>query len=131
MSSGGETGEQDAAGAVATGSEILHGQDLAPARNSQPSEPIEALCAAHWLSVYRIVSRRCHSKGEAEELTQEVFVRALAAHDENIGSEPPSRAYLNQIARNLVIDRWRAEQRRPGSVTLDLDLPSMSLVPKR
>lgn len=115
MSSGGETGEQDAAGAVATGSEILPGPgDLEPARSSQPSAAIEALCAAHWLSVYRIVSRRCRSKGEAEELTQEVFVRALAARDENTGSEPPSRAYLNQIARNLVIDRWRAEQRRPG-----------------
>ena len=120
MTSGGGVGEQDAVGAVATGNEIVYGQDLASARSSQP--PIEALCADHWLSVYRIVSRRCRTKPEAEELTQEVFVRALAAHGEDVGSEPISRAYLNQIARNLVIDRWRAEQRRPGSVTLDLDL---------
>ena len=131
MSSGGGVGEQDAAGAVATGSEILPGPtDLASARNSQPSAAIEALCAEHWLSVYRIVSRRCRSKGEAEEITQEVFVRALAAHAEDVGSEPPSRAYVNQIARNLVIDRWRAEQRRPGSVTLDLDLPSQQPGPE-
>ena len=123
--SGGEVGEQGATGAVATGGEtpsILNSS--VSADNAQSPETIEALCAQHWLSVYRIVSRRCRSKSEAEELTQEVFLRALAAHHESGGSEPPSRAYLNQIARNLVVDRWRAEQRRPGLWPLDVDLSS-------
>jgi len=84
------------------------------------SADLQALCERYWLPVYRAVYRSCRSKSEAEELTQEVFARALASPEGGLRSG----AYLVQSARNLTIDRWRAEQRRPGVDALNADLES-------
>jgi RNA polymerase sigma-70 factor, ECF subfamily len=87
---------------------------------------LQALCEQYWLPVYRAVYRSCRSKSEAEELTQEVFARALASREGGL----PSGAYLVQSARNLAIDRWRAEQRKPDVAALDEDLESNELGPE-
>lgn len=89
-------------------------------------EDLQALCEQYWLPVYRAVYRSCRSKGEAEELTQEVFARALASPEGGI----PSGAYLVQSARNLAIDRWRAERRKPDVGALHEDLESPELGPE-
>jgi len=84
----------------------------------------DALCAQYWLPVYRTVYRSCQSRGEAEELTQEVFARALAARQQSSTAFEVSGAYLIQIARNLAIDRWRAVQSAPAVRPLEWDTPS-------
>ena len=84
------------------------------------SADVQTFCEQYWLPVYRVVYRSCRSRGEAEELTQEVFARALAAHEGGL----PSGAYLIQTARNLAVDRWRADQRRPDVDALDDDMVS-------
>ncbi|WP_224199714.1 MULTISPECIES: RNA polymerase sigma factor [Pacificimonas] len=48
--------------------------------------------------------RRVRDHNEAEDLTQEVFVRLLARHDE---VESSSDAYVFQVASNLLRDRAR------------------------
>ena len=55
---------------------------------------------------------------EAEELTQEVFARAIASLPRFRYVGVPFRSYLSQIARNLLRDRWRQAQARP-----DMDGP--------
>src|SRR4029450_1882633 len=61
--------------------------------------------------VYAFVARRSGSRGEAEDLTAEVFHQALAnlGHFEWRGV--PFAAWLLQIARNAVT---RSEERRVG-----------------
>lgn len=67
---------------------------------------------AHGPTVLGFLRRRVRERGEAEDLLQEVFVRAIRAgtfrRDGNL------RAYLLSIARNLVINRHR----RPRLVVL-------------
>jgi RNA polymerase sigma-70 factor (ECF subfamily) len=66
--------------------------------------------------VYRYLAARVDGREEAEELTQEVFVAALAA----IGSlraedEAGLLGWLFQIGRNKMADRLRQRYRRPSA----------------
>lgn len=56
----------------------------------------------------------------AQDLAQETFTKWLAAHD---GATPPEkpRAYLYEIARNLLRDHWRRESVRDEHVVASLD----------
>jgi RNA polymerase sigma-70 factor, ECF subfamily len=56
--------------------------------------------------------RRLGDRNEAEDLTQEVFLRAIASLGRLRDPDVPYRAYLLKIARNLAIDQWRAHRRR-------------------
>lgn len=65
----------------------------------------------HHLQLYRYLRRVTGDPGEAEDLTQEVFLRV----SRSAGSGPSDQragAWLFRIARNLVIDRWRRRRLR-------------------
>lgn len=70
--------------------------------------------------VYRYVRYRVSSRATAEDVTSEVFLKALRS----IGRYDPSRAaprtWLLRIARNAVTDHLRA-LRRKGSLHVSLD----------
>lgn len=74
---------------------------------------LETLCRKEWYGVYRLVSASVTDATEAEELTQEVFARAIASLPRFRYVGVPFRSYLAQIARNLLRDRWRQAQARP------------------
>ncbi|MEZ4502310.1 MAG: sigma-70 family RNA polymerase sigma factor [Dehalococcoidia bacterium] len=64
--------------------------------------------------VYRYCAARANSTVEAEELTQEVFLAALAGIERvRADHEAAWMAWLFQIARNKQADRLRARYRRP------------------
>ena len=70
--------------------------------------------------LYGIGLRLLGNRGLAEELVQETFVKAFAekaraAYD----GLQPYRPYLLRITKNLMIDRFRSEQRHVGNVELD------------
>jgi RNA polymerase sigma-70 factor (ECF subfamily) len=98
-------------------------RDASPPSDSVPAgsvDRLERLCRDNWLPVYRCVSRWANSRAEAEDLTQEAFVRALAKGD-RVGEDDASfRAYLITTARNVAIDRWRAAERSGSRSGLDL-----------
>jgi RNA polymerase sigma-70 factor, ECF subfamily len=75
-------------------------------------DALNRLCQENWLPVYRSVARWAGTPAEAEDLTQEVFVRAIQSIGSYRGADLgiPYRAYLLRISRNLAIDRWRAKQ---------------------
>src|SRR5260370_6224770 len=81
-------------------------------------DALNKLCQENWLPVYRSVARWASTPAEAEDLTQDVFVRAIQSIGSYRGADlgVPYRAYLLRISRNLVIDRWRARQ-AAGAVT--------------
>ena len=78
--------------------------------------------AAHLPRLRRFARSLCGSSQLAEDLTQETYVRVLArprrVHED---SEFP---YLARTLRNVFLDHWRAEQRKPPAGLLDQDLPS-------
>lgn len=104
---------------------MSHRADLLPRARSGDRAALDQLCRGNWLPVYRAVCRWADTPAEAEDLTQEVFLRALQALEDVRDPAILYRAYLLRIARNLVIDRWRARQVAPAAVPYlsDHDLP--------
>src|SRR5262245_48444214 len=78
--------------------------------------------AAHLPRLRRCARSLCGSSQLAEDLTQETYVRVLArprrVHED---SEFP---YLARTLRNVFLDHWRSEQRKPPVGLLDQELPS-------
>ncbi|MBA3943430.1 MAG: sigma-70 family RNA polymerase sigma factor [Herpetosiphonaceae bacterium] len=67
----------------------------------------ELLMRAHQEAVFRLAYLFLHDADEAEDATQETFIRALRALDE-FDLERPLRPWLLRIATNVVRNRQRA-----------------------
>jgi RNA polymerase sigma-70 factor (ECF subfamily) len=75
--------------------------------------------------VYGFVARRAADRGEAEDLTAEVFHHALAHLDGFEWRGAPFAAWLLQIARNALADRWRRAARERGESPLEREEPGV------
>jgi RNA polymerase sigma-70 factor (ECF subfamily) len=73
--------------------------------------------------VYAFVARRAGDRGEAEDLTAEVFHHALAHLGRFEWRGAPFAAWLLQIARNALADRWARAARERGAPPPDTDEP--------
>jgi RNA polymerase sigma-70 factor, ECF subfamily len=73
----------------------------------------------HFERVYAFVARRAGDRREAEDLTAEVFYRALANLGRFEWRGVPFTAWLFQIARNVVADRWQRAARESGKPAPD------------
>ena len=74
-------------------------------------DPFETVVAAHHAEIHRYLVRATSRPGEADDLSQETFVRAYKAYR----ALPPDanvRAWLFAIATNLCRNHYRAEGRR-------------------
>ncbi len=69
------------------------------------------LCRLHWQAVYRVVYRRLGNRAEAEDLTQETFLRFWRQIDRFEGDR--LGPYLRTIALNLCRNRLRDSHRHP------------------
>ena len=65
--------------------------------------------------VYAFVSRRLHSRADAEDVTAEVFHQALANIAKFEWRGAPFAAWLYRIAANAIADRWQRASREQGS----------------
>lgn len=72
---------------------------------------LEAAYRREWRVLHGFF-RRSVRNDDAADLVQEVFTRAASAG--NFAEIIHHRSYLMQIARNLLIDRWRAKKRANG-----------------
>lgn len=105
--------------------------DLLLARRAAKDDPRawEEIVALLGERIYNLALRFAGSPGEAEELTQDVFLRLYR----NLGAyrgDVPLIAWALRLSRNLCIDHWRHHQRRlaseaPGEQLLDF-LPGRS-----
>jgi RNA polymerase sigma-70 factor (ECF subfamily) len=86
----------------------LTDSELLPLAQAGDRPALEALCRRNWRPVYRSFARYTSDPFEAEDLTQEVFLRALRSLPKFADTGAPYTAYLLRIAANLARDRWRA-----------------------
>ncbi len=115
------TGPSDAAGFAATRWTLV----LAAARGNPTSRAAEAmaeLCRLYWYPLYAYVRRRGHDIHEAEDLTQEFFLRLLAKNyllgiDRQKGK---FRAFLLASLKHFLANEWDRSQaqKRGGGQTI-------------
>src|SRR5437016_5207594 len=101
-------------------------------RERDDDAAFDEIVRRHKNRIYSYVCRMTKDAPDAEDLTQEVFIRAYQSmhafrHDAAVDT------WLYRIATNLVIDRFRREKRAPQWVPVDgeadetvLELPSTS-----
>jgi len=90
----------------------------APAADLPPD--FEAWFRDHRQSVYRYVRFRVATREVAEDITSEVFLKALRALGRYDPGRSAPRTWLLRIARNAVTDHLRTLRRR-GSLHISLD----------
>jgi RNA polymerase sigma-70 factor (ECF subfamily) len=73
-------------------------------------EAFGELYRRHLPLIYRYVRSRVGSDREAEDLTEDVFLKSFQALETYIDRGAPFSAYLYRIARNLVVDHYRSQQ---------------------
>ena len=76
-----------------------------------------ALHHEHSGAVLAFVRRYVRDDQRAQDAVQETFLRAWRGIDRIDASRASTRSYLFSIARNVVTDAWRADQRRPRTVS--------------
>lgn len=85
-------------------------------------EAFAVLHDRHWEAIYNYVYYRVNSAAEAEDITSEVFVRMVEKIDRYQRKGKPFLAWLYTIARNIVIDFYRSNERTPTLEPLDENL---------
>jgi RNA polymerase sigma-70 factor (ECF subfamily) len=85
-------------------------------RVSPDEELMTALYTEHYAVLLSFVSRYVQDRHKAEDLVQETLLRAWRHIDHLDPDLGRTRSYLLTIARNVVTNAWRAEQRRPHLV---------------
>ncbi|GAB1421944.1 sigma-70 family RNA polymerase sigma factor [Anaerolineales bacterium] len=88
-------------------------------------EAFAALYQANVDAIFHYILMRTNRKEIAEELTSDVFVRAIKGLSRYEDRGQVFRAWLYRIAHARVIDYYRREDRRPQETSLEIDLISI------
>lgn len=100
----------------------------APRRSADNDERVLAeLYRSHRRVLFAFVLRLVDDHGKAEDIVQETLLRAWRNLDAIDPRRGDPRSYLLTVAHNLVIDRWRAEQRRPRLVSDEDEVAARSV----
>jgi RNA polymerase sigma-70 factor, ECF subfamily len=101
------------------GKSALRELELLRAARDGDERALGELCQLCWRPVYRSLGRYISDPAEVEDMTQEVFLRALRSLPRFEDRGLPFTVYLLRIAANLARDRWRSLPARPV-VTADV-----------
>lgn len=80
---------------------------------------------AHFDRVYAFIASRVRSRDIAEELTAEVFHRALANLAKFEWRGAPFAAWLMRIAANVIVDRWHNDGAGNRVTAHESELPAV------
>jgi len=86
----------------------------APQRVNPDGQEFLALYQEHLASIYRFVYNKVRSREEAEDLTSQVFMKAVRYLDYEHNAQN-MHSWLFQVARTTIADYWRAFYREPTS----------------
>ena len=93
---------------------------------------VRAAYSAHGPELYRFALRQLGDGGAAQDVVQEVFLRAWRAMDSSAPQLASLRTWLFAIARNVVVDEARRFAVRPWQRTLTdgtgTDVPSVGAI---
>jgi len=93
---------------------------------SQVDALITALYYQHGQAVLAYATRLTGDRSAGEDVTQETILRAWRHPDVLVNGKDYVRGWLLKVARNIVIDRVRAQKARPQEVAEDPTRPPVA-----
>jgi RNA polymerase sigma-70 factor (ECF subfamily) len=82
-------------------------------------QSINQICLNTWEPLYYFLYFKVQNREEAEDITQEAFVKALTYVREHRSSPGNLAGFLKAVALNIIRDRWRQEKRRGVQVNFE------------
>jgi len=96
---------------------------IRPSHHATPRPDFATAYDEHVWHVYGFFAYRLRSRSDAEDLTQLTFERALKAWNRYDAAQASVGTWLLVIARNLLIDHFRADRSARNEPIDDLDAP--------
>lgn len=84
---------------------------------------IEEICSTTWEKIYRFIYYKVQNREEAEDITQETYVKAIPFLQRRSVHPDKYNGYLKTVAMNILRDLWRKKKRRGTHVNLDIINP--------
>jgi RNA polymerase sigma-70 factor (ECF subfamily) len=94
-------------------------QELVKRAQQHNEEAFSELYELYFDKIYRYISLKIGNHIEAEDMTQQVFIKALHSISSYKWRGLPFSAWLFRIAHNLVVDHFRKQTRQPVSALDD------------
>lgn len=98
---------------------LLHLRSAEASTEDSADREFRAVVEEHAPAVHAYLRRKVSDAGRAEDLVQEVFLRAWRHADRYDAARADLRGWLFAIARNLVVDAYRADGARPRTAAGD------------
>jgi len=89
----------------------------------------EALLRAHSRSIYNLCYRFTGRAEEAQDLTQEVFIKVFQTLKTYDAAQGAFSTWLNRVARNHLVDHYRRTKRDRLTSSLEDELPTIEEKP--
>lgn len=82
-------------------------------------EAIEQLCSTTWESLYRFVYFKVQNREEAEDITQETYIKAITYIKKNNVKIDKLINFLKAVSLNVLRDKWRKNKRQGVVINFD------------
>lgn len=80
---------------------------------------IEELCSSTWEPLYRFIYYKVQNREEAEEITQETYVKVLSRIEKTTVKPDNYLGFLKTVSLNILRDRWRKRKRQGVQMNLE------------
>lgn len=92
---------------------------------------LEEVCSSTWEPLYRFIYYKVQNREEAEEITQETYVKALSRFGKTNVKPDNYLGFLKTVSLNILRDRWRRRKRRGVHMNLEkITLEELALGPE-
>jgi RNA polymerase sigma-70 factor, ECF subfamily len=85
----------------------------------EDEKSIEQLCSATWETIYKYVYFKVQNKEEAEDITQETYIKAISYIQKNDVKINKFVSFLKTVSSNVIKDRWRKDKKQGSVVNID------------
>jgi RNA polymerase sigma-70 factor (ECF subfamily) len=80
---------------------------------------IEEMCSSTWETLYKFIYFKVQNREEAEDITQETYVKALSYMQKSNMKIDKYIAFLKTVSLNVLRDKWRKGKRLGTSVDIE------------
>lgn len=94
----------------------------------QDEKSIEEICTFTWEPLYRFIYYKVQNRQEAEDITQETYVKALTHFQKNNINIDKYIGFLKKVSLNVLRDKWRKSKRQGKIVDIEAINPEDAAV---